>query len=286
MLFCNDINLAFLQIPKNGSRALKRTLLSNFGVNYAPFAEDMGWTVAQFKHAYDSGSELGHPDISASNFDHLTLPFWKEHFPITWETFLGAQSLALVRDPRDRFFSAIMQRLGQYSGERTIRADDPIVREEALRICDWLDGRGSFIDKRYIHFTRQIDYIELDGERVVNAVFPLERPDAVSQWLRDQTDHHIPLSPGHSRREPKKWARPLLKPAHFVSKLFPLHLRKLAYPLWRNSGVFDDAAKRYGSVDLGVDAEAFIAEFYAADAGILAGARADLRGNPAQNSSV
>lgn len=284
MLICENINLAFVQIPKNGSRAIKRTLTKNFGVNYRPMAEDIGWTVEQFIQAYDSRIEIRHPLIDSSNFDHLTLPFWKEYFPRTWQAFVGAQSFALVRDPRDRFFSALFQRLGQYSGKRAIRADDPIVREEALRVCDWLDGRGSFIEKEYIHFTRQIDYIELDGEQVVNVVFPLDRSDVVARWLRDQTDQQVPVSPAHARREPKKWAQPMMPTARFIGRKFlPSALRKFAYPFWRNSGIFDDAAKRYASVDLGVDAEAFIGAFYAADAAIFAKACERVQAIPEQN---
>ncbi len=60
--------------------------------------------------------------------------------------------------------------------------------DEAGRVCDWLDGHSRFTDIEYIHFARQIDYAEIDGQRLVTALFPVNRTDALSSWIADQTE--------------------------------------------------------------------------------------------------
>lgn len=54
---------------------------------------------------------------------------------------------------------------------------------EAHAIIDWLSGRGPFCDEEYVHFTRQIDYVDLDGRRVVGEVFAVEDMSAFAARL-------------------------------------------------------------------------------------------------------
>jgi hypothetical protein len=45
---------------------------------------------------------------------------------------------------------------------------------EAERTMDWLAGRGPFHDPAYIHFARQIDYVALHGQQIVENVYAIE----------------------------------------------------------------------------------------------------------------
>ena len=45
---------------------------------------------------------------------------------------------------------------------------------EAREAIQWLTAHPSFCDAEYTHYTRQIDFVELDGQRVVSDVFLLE----------------------------------------------------------------------------------------------------------------
>jgi len=276
MLISERGNLAFVQIPKNATKSIKAALVDSFGLDLAPMAEDVGWTIERFAEAYDRGAAdvVYNPAVGRGSIDHLTLPFWAEHFPKTWEALRGADSFALIREPRGRFLSALLQRLGQFRDMKDVRADDPAVREEAKRVCDWLDGRGPFFEREYIHFTRQEDFVDLNGERQISAIFPLNRTDAVAQWVHDKTGQGFNITQQHVRREPKKWAKLIQPSARFVGRhMIPNGVKKAVYPLWRNSGVFADASSSYDRVGLGDEVESFISAYYAGDFALFEEAR-------------
>ena len=275
MLFADGASLAFIEIPKNGSKSIKLALEAGFGLDSGPIARDLGLTPEEFDAAYQRGRVAFNPVVDTSNVDHLSLANLALHMPGTLAAFRQANSFALVRQPRGRFISALLQRLGQFDDHKNLRADDPIVQTEARQTCDWLDGRGVFADTAYIHFTRQVDFVDLDGERVVDAVFPIERTDAAAAWVEQVTGKAIHIAHEHARREPKSWAKLVQPPARFIGRhLIPTAVKRVIYPLWRNSRVFDDASKSYGVVELGDDVEAFIASYYAADARLYDEARA------------
>jgi hypothetical protein len=127
----------------------------------------------------------------------------------------------------------------------------------------------------FVHFTRQIDYAEVDGQRIVTAVFPLDRTAAAAAWIARETGLAIDITHDHRRREPKSWARAVQPAARFVGrKLIPHPLKVAIYPYWMNSRAFADASLRYDTIDLGPDIESFIAKYYAADRALHAEASA------------
>ena len=265
MLYNPKRNLAFIHIPKNAGQAVRKALSEAEPISYASFAADMKVDEARAEALMEEGTAF--PDIGLVQPEHLPLAFLKSHFPDSWQVLTGAKSFILVRTPRDRFLSALMQRLREYGGAGAIRADDPLVAREAHHVCTWLDGRGAFCDKEYIHFSRQVDYADCDGERIVSAIFPLDRTDAAAAWVEAETGLAIDVTHDHARREPKGWARSLQPAARFIGRnLMPLPLKRAIYPLWTKSAVFANASKRYKTVDLGADVERFIADYYAADA--------------------
>ena len=212
-----------------------------------------------------------HPAMGRVRVEHLTLPFLRDHLPQTFAAFKAARTLVVLREPRSRFFSAVLQRLGEFQDMKNIRADDPVVTEEALRVCDWLDGRDAFPDMEYSHFTRQSDFVELDGERMVTALFPLSRTDVAEAWIAEGAGESVEVEHTHARREPKPWAKPLQPVARFVGRnLIPGPIKRAIYPIWRASGAFEDASKRYQSIALDDRVEQFITSYFARDIELLA----------------
>lgn len=278
MLICQRSDIAFVQIPKNGSKSIRRALEINFGLDHSPTAQDLGWTVAKFENAYAVGSEDYFPELGKNNLDHLPLEFCAQYLPKTFATFRDANSFALVRDPRRRFISALLQRLAQFGGVKDLHADDPVVHTEAAHVCEWLDGRGLFFDKSYIHFARQVDFVDLDGVRMVDAIFPIERTDLAEAWVTQTAGGEFRIPQEHVRRVPKGWAKGILEPAHrLAKKVVPLQLREAIYPLWRKSGFFENTASKYDSLLLGDHIEHFIKDYYAADFVLYEEARAMAR---------
>ncbi|MBY6005207.1 hypothetical protein KUV62_14885 [Salipiger bermudensis] len=266
-------DLFFVHIPKNGGQSVRNAMVKAGTLSFAPLAEDLGIPPEQAAEAAESGIE--HPELGMIHPAHLPLWVMAAYFPQSWQTFQSSHSLALTRDPRDRFFSALMQRLKEFRGAGQIRADDPMVAEEAARVCGWLDQRPRHADLEYVHFIRQQDFVDLDGTRMVNAVFPMNAMGAVAAWTEQACGFRLEVGHDHARRQPKAWAKRIQPVARFAGrKLMPRTVKRALHPLWMSSGVFANAAQGYRDVSLGDDTEAFIAQYYAADAALHAEAQA------------
>ena len=267
MLLYDKAGLAFIHVPKNGGKSIRGALDAACPINLVPTAADLGMPVEQLVAEYESGQGVRHPVLGQVKIEHLPLAFWEEHFPRTFAAFAPLKSFVMLRDPRDRFFSAVLQRLGEYKDLKNLRADDPQVTEEALRVCEWLGAHESFCDIDHIHFTRQADYVRLRGERKISAIFPIHATAAAARWVQRETGLAIEVAHEHARREPKRWAKSLQPVARFVGRrLIPRPVKRAIYPLWRGSGVFDDASKRYQTIRLDSEVEQFVSKYYFEDA--------------------
>ncbi len=273
MRYAPEPNLAFIHIPKNGGQSVRNALAEATQLSFAALAADLGVTEEEAATAMEA--DFDHPRSGRIKPSHMPLRLISEEFPASWSLFTGAHSFALTRAPRDRFISALMQRLKEFRNAGAIRADDPIVADEARTVCDWLAARPYHTDIDYIHFAQQVHFTDLNGKRVVSAVFPLSDTTALSHWIAAKTGLSVTVGHDHARRQPKPWARAIQPVARFSGRwLMPKAVKRALHPLWTKSGVFADAAKGYASVSLGEDVERFIKDYYAADAALHAEAKA------------
>ncbi|MCA0994790.1 hypothetical protein [Alloyangia pacifica] len=280
MKFIPDRGIFFIHIPKNAGKSIHRALEGQ-GVSFAPFAADLGVEEAEARRLalserrpddtsdrHDASFDL--PPFGAVHPAHLPLFVLAEKCPATFKALAEAShSFAMTRDPRGRFFSALMQRMKEFGDAGAIRADDKPVRDEAARVCDWLASRDRFADLEYVHFIRQSDFVSLHGKRVLKRVFPVNRSDLLSEWLLTETGLTAEVPMSHARRQPKRWARAVQPAARFAARrLMPHAVKKAIYPYWTGSALFDNAAGSYDKVSLGDDVEGFIKDFYAVDAAL------------------
>lgn len=269
MKYLPNRNLFFIHIPKNAGMSVRKALSVDGEASFAPMAADLGLDEAEAERVIERSRGFDHPALGRIHPSHLALVFLQKELPQTWAALEGAHSFALTREPRARFLSALMQRLKEFKDAGAIRADDPLVRDEAERVCQWLDGRGPYTEIEYIHFARQVDYVMIDGIRVVSQVLPVDRTDALTRWIAAETGLGIDIEHGHSRRQPKKWARTVQPVARFAGRnLMPRAVKKALHPLWMNSGLFASAAKDYNKVRFSDDVETFVQSYYAADAAL------------------
>lgn len=137
------------------------------------------------------------------------------------------------------------------------------------RSASGLSLRDRFADETYIHFARQTDFTNHEGQRIVSAVFPVDSAMEAGAWLERETGMRLTIGHDHARQQPKSWAKSLLPAARFAGRrLMPRRVKRVLHPLWMESGLFDKASKAYDRVDLGPDVETFIADYYAADLGL------------------
>jgi hypothetical protein len=290
-----DYGLFFVHVPKCAGTSLQKALDLE-EARYTEFAADLGLSEGEAARLTLSSRHQGdgevkrqggyvHPKLGPIHPVHLPLNYIEAEMPQTWAALRDAPySFAVTREPRSRFLSALMQRMREFGDHEALRVDDPRVRDEAARVCDWLAARDMFCDREYIHFTRQIDFAELDGTRIIKAHFPMERTAALSRWIADQTGLQIEIPETHARRQPKRWGKMVQPAARFVGRtLMPKQLRKALHPIWMGSGAFTNAKSAYSTVDLGADVEGFAATYYARDAALHA--EAQVRVEALQNAA-
>ncbi|WP_143535000.1 hypothetical protein [Roseivivax jejudonensis] len=267
MKYLHRRKLFFLHVPKCAGMSLRSALTIPGETDFGPLADDLGLSPEEAERVTERGNGFDHPVLGRIHPAHLPLAAIRSELPRTWRALSEARPFAVVRAPRDRFVSALMQRLKEFRDAGAISADDPLVRREASAVCDWLSARDRFTDIEFVHFTRQVDYVDTpDGTRLCT-VFPVEDMRALVDWIEAESGLTIEVAHTHSRRQPTRWSKSLQPAARFVGRrLLPRPVKAALHPLWMNSAAFTDAAQSYRDVDFGPDVEAFIADYYAADA--------------------
>ncbi|SDG96921.1 hypothetical protein [Alloyangia pacifica] len=274
MRFLPESNFLFVHIPKNGGQSVRNAMSHAGELSFAPLAEDLGISEDEAARTSESGYE--HPVLGPIHPAHLPLWVMRDHFPACWKVLQASQSLALTRAPRERFISALMQRLREFGGAGAIRAEDDLVIHEATRVKEWLSEHPRVLGLEYIHFTPQVDFVNVDGVRQIDAIFPMSQMASAASWIEAHVGLHLSIGHDHARRQPKPWARALQPAARFAGrKLMPHAVKRRLHPLWMASGVFSNASKGYSAIDFGPEIEGFIAEYYAADADLHREAQAN-----------
>ena len=126
-----------------------------------------------------------HPEMGAVHFAHLTLHDLARYFPETLAKIRDYQSMAIIRDPRDRFFSAIFQRLREFRGIGQSVITREMIEAEARTVKSYLESDPERLDLEHVHFNRQCDFIELGGQPVVHRLFSLDRMGDAARGRHD-----------------------------------------------------------------------------------------------------
>jgi hypothetical protein len=148
--------VAFVHVPKCGGTTVKKQL--------APFDSYQG-------HFERKGL---HSNLGMIHYSHVPLYYLRAEFPVEFQKICEYRSFALLRDPHARFASATFQRLEEFGGVPALQITSALAIDEARKVIGWLGQRERFCDLEYIHFSRQADYVQLDGRQVVSETFPLE----------------------------------------------------------------------------------------------------------------
>lgn len=178
MIISDEHKFVFIHIPKCAGTSVRGIL--------EPFDSREG----AFTGRVDHHSEFGELD-----YVHIPLFALRDHFRPEFEAVQRYWSFAVVRDPYARFASSVSQNLRQYSEKpiqkRSIQDIVSCVRE----VIDFLSSHGReqlLLPPEYIHFQRQADYIDLDGEQVITSLYTVNQIDKL---LFDVSQHtEWPLS--------------------------------------------------------------------------------------------
>lgn len=167
MIISDSHRFAFIHVPKCAGTSVRKCL-DQFDDRNGLFANPSGH----------------HPALGAVDLGHLPLFVLREHFAEAFEAVREYWSFALVRDPFDRFASSLAQRIAMYGDRRLPDHSLEEVEREVDRVMAHLRDvpRGRLLTPDYIHFQPQVDYLFLDGQRVVQSVY---RVDQIDRLLKD-----------------------------------------------------------------------------------------------------
>lgn len=161
MIINHDFRIAFLHIPKCAGTTVRRPLES----------------LNQWQEAGPPWRRA-HPNLGMVDYAHLPLAVLRAHFPDAFASVVDYRAFALVRDPYSRFASSVSERIRWGEGALLAKLSPAELKKSLDESIDYLSRQPSSsccLPLGYIHFQRQSDYIVLDGEPLVDAVYPVER---------------------------------------------------------------------------------------------------------------
>lgn len=207
-------------------------------------------------------------DLGQVNLNHLPMAWLREYFPQAYSALQDVESYSIVRDPMDRFISAVAQRARALEKDPgSLRRKDILgLTEESIAYVRSLEG---FPDAKRIYFAPQHSFIFAGKEQGVTHIWPVERMPQLLNRL--ETNHQIVLkrnqtwNPTVTYRQ--SWmAAPLKNLKDVAKKSLPTRqyafLRDAAVRVFTTKGapLLEDTIRNDNKIS------AFVKDYYAQDA--------------------
>lgn len=175
MIIDDKHKIAFVHIPKCAGTTLRQHL------------QEYDRSQGKFTDRVDMHEKLGMLD-----YVHIPLFVLKEHFPEEFQRVQQYWSFAVIRDPYSRFASSVSQRLKMYGSKPIEALSEKEVRQEVESCIEFIKNNAReqvLLPHDYIHFQRQVDYIYLGKEKIVDAVYATEKVDDLVDILMEKMGH-------------------------------------------------------------------------------------------------
>jgi hypothetical protein len=283
MIISDTHRFAFVHIPKCAGTTLRNALL--------PFDE----------HAdrfYDK-AVAPHPALHRLDHHHIPLAVLRDHFPADYEKLTAYRSFALVRDPFSRFPSSLHERLVQRDRRPLSVRDASEIAHEIDTVLAHLARQPSgtpISDPELIHFSRQCDYIFLDGRQIIDTPRTIAEVEEVFEAIEGIVDAKLKREEKVMNRQ-VRYASPavrqfLLAVTGPIERVVPRSVWKPAYrpikKLFLAAGLMSHGGTDLSELPNANEIRAFVAEFYAGDIELFRMLDAERRrrfGTEAENAS-
>lgn len=256
MIVNDQYKFAFIHIPKCGGTSV-RSALGRFDDRNKIY----------FRRNVDSHPVLGHLDYA-----HIPLKVLQKYFPTDFSCLSEYSVFTLTRDPFERFASAVYQNIQMHPTE--FNGDDAL-EQSVDRIMGHINNMSAeepIIDPNMVHFCKQVDFVFLNGEKIVDNVFPLSSIDKLLAQINSITG--APCLVVNRENEGLRYA---YKNIQYVDKIAQsvfkaIMPREMWKPIFGSikkayvrSGILKRWEDRYRDVFQSDHVQAFIKEYYADD---------------------
>jgi len=215
--------------------------------------------------------EITHPELGKIEWPVPThMPLWAlaDYYPEVFSKIKAYKAFAVVRDPFERFGSAIMQYGREFRGLTSAELTNEKFAELCREVIAWLKDNQVGLNPHYIHFTPQADYILLGEDRVVEELCVAGNFTPLNKFLREHELNPVPEK--EAQNSSVTPSNPVI--ALIINKSKPLYqsylspqVKKNAWRLLIKFGLFQPSMKRYSVLREDADIAAFIEEYYARD---------------------
>lgn len=250
MIFSDRYRFVFVHVPKCAGTSVRAAILPYHDT------DDHFLKIIEY-----------YPGLGEIDFRHLPLALLRDINPEVFKKLELYDSFALLRDPFQRFRSALAQRAKMYLGKEFAQLGEEDIRAEIDKVVTYLRSDPRVIAPEFIHFSRQSDFVHIDGQRLVHNLYPVERLDLFAAALGKHIGTDT-LRIGHANETAVFRYPPLKRVARtgsgLVRRILPgsVHetLRLSARSMLMKSGATTEPA-----VFLEDHVRDFIEEYYAAD---------------------
>lgn len=108
---------------------------------------------------------------------HTPLKILSENYPDELERMERYRCYAVTRNPMDRFVSSVSQHLRNFHNRELVDLSAQELAQTVDGVIRQMGKTPLRVPREYIHFTRQIDYVSLDGRQVVRNLYRMETLD-------------------------------------------------------------------------------------------------------------
>lgn len=255
MIISDEHRFAFVHVPKCAGTSVKSALRA------------IDSTAGRFERIAD------HPAMGMTHCAHIPLRDLAAFFPSDFRKVRDYRSLALVREPTERFVSAIFQQLREFKHYPQSGITGEVVAAEAEAVMRYLAADPARLDLEHVHFNRQTDFIELEGQRIVKRILSIERmADAVS-FIAESTG--VSVGGEHENRTTElrfRALRPVQRLLRRPYALVPQARRQRIRDGFTRAGLYRGVAKQQ-FVRRGGVLEGFLHDYYARDFALYAESR-------------
>jgi hypothetical protein len=250
-MIINDTHrFAFVHIPKCAGTSVRKQLEA----------------FDKYEGAFDA--KVLHPALGSVHLAHLPLDVLREHYPEAFDEISRYRSFAVLRDPKDRFISAIRQRLREFRGVPDTLVTNDVIMREADEVLNFLYRCPDTLELEYVHFMKQCSFVYLGRSRIIETLCTVDDLSPLARFVQENMGIQFDLNSEHNVS--KNLRSPLVeKLVTFIRpaavRVMPPKAKEFIWSKMVQAGLYENSRSASKHSDAIASLEAAIEAFYSED---------------------